>query len=145
VTLCVSDHSSPSLEAKGWGETPLTSPSSHNTVRSLIPTAMPSQQERRKAERDAAKRASAQTGAAGAVGAAGAAAALADLRVDPDGDWTTQTEDPFVGPGVISWRILPCSPDLASYDVIMHNSRDEGSKCGEGRGQLYLHGPTPRC
>ena len=54
---------------------------------------MPSRQERRKAERDAAKRAPAQ---ARAAGAAGAAAALANLRVNPDGDWTSQEEDPFV-------------------------------------------------
>ena len=59
------------------------------------PVGMPSRQERRKAERDAAKRAPAQ---AGAGGAAGAAAALANLNVDPLGDWTTQAEDPFVGP-----------------------------------------------
>jgi len=45
--------------------------------------------ERRKAERDAAKRAP----RAGAVGAAGAAAALANLNVNPVGDWTTQAED----------------------------------------------------
>ena len=57
---------------------------------------MPSRQERRKAERDAAKRAPAQ---AGAVGAAGAAAALANLNVNPLGDWTTQLENPSVGPG----------------------------------------------
>jgi len=56
---------------------------------------MPSRQERRKAERDAAKRAPAQ---AGAAGAAGAAAALANLRVNLDGNWTTQAEDPSVGP-----------------------------------------------
>ena len=60
---------------------------------------MPSRQERRKAERDAAKRAPAQAGAAGAPGAAGAAAALANLRVNPGGDWSTQAEDPVVGPG----------------------------------------------
>ena len=56
----------------------------------------PSRQERRKAERDAAKRA---PGQAGAAGAAGAAAALANLNVnvDPLGDWTTQTANPEVG------------------------------------------------
>jgi len=56
---------------------------------------MPSRQERRKAERDAAKRAPAQAAAAGAAGAAGAAAALANLRVNmnPGGDWTTQAAD----------------------------------------------------
>jgi len=54
---------------------------------------MPSRQERWKAERDAAKRAPAKAGAAGDEGAAGAAAALANLNVNPLGDWTTQTED----------------------------------------------------
>jgi len=53
----------------------------------------PSRQERRKAERDAAKRAPAK---AGAAGAAGAAAARAPVNVNPGGDWTTQTEDPNV-------------------------------------------------
>ena len=47
----------------------------------------PSRQERRKAERDAAKRAPARTGAAAA---AGAGAALANLNMNPLGDWTTQ-------------------------------------------------------
>ena len=56
----------------------------------------PSRQERRKAERDAAKRAPAR---AGAGGAGGVAAALANLNVNPLGDWTTQAEDPLVGPG----------------------------------------------
>jgi hypothetical protein len=62
---------------------------------------MPSRQERRKAERDAAKRAPDRAGAAGAgavaaaAAAAGAAAALANLDVDPDGDWTTQAEHPL--------------------------------------------------
>ena len=57
---------------------------------------MPSRQERRRAERNAAKRAPAQ---ARAAGAAGASAALANLGMNPAGDWTTQTEDPSVGPG----------------------------------------------
>jgi len=49
---------------------------------------MPSRsKERRKAERDAA---------AAKTGAAGAAAALANLNVDPPGDWTTQAADPNV-------------------------------------------------
>ena len=50
----------------------------------------PSRQERRKAERDAAKRAPAQ---AGATGAAGAAVAFAKVNVNPGGDWTTQAAD----------------------------------------------------
>ena len=45
--------------------------------------------------RDAAKRAP----RAGAAGAAGAAAALAKLNVNAGGDWKTQAEDPYVGPG----------------------------------------------
>jgi hypothetical protein len=53
---------------------------------------MPSRQERRKAERDAAKRAPAT---AAARGGEGAAAARAD--VNPLGHWTTQAEDPYVG------------------------------------------------
>ena len=57
---------------------------------------MPSRQERRKAERDAAKRASAQAGAAGAGGSGGAAAARANVNMNPVGDWTTQAEDPGV-------------------------------------------------
>ena len=55
----------------------------------------PSRQERRKTERAAAKRAP----RAGAAGAAGAAAALANLNVNAGGDWKTQAEDPYVGPG----------------------------------------------
>jgi len=51
---------------------------------------LPSRQERRKAERDAVKRAP----RAGAAGAAGAAAALAALHVNQVGDWTTQAEHP---------------------------------------------------
>jgi hypothetical protein len=61
---------------------------------------MASRQERRKATREAAKRAPAQAAAAGAVGAAAAAAAVANINLnprDPGGDWTTQAEDPAVG------------------------------------------------
>ena len=47
-----------------------------------------SRQERRRAERDAAKRAPAQ------AGATGAAAALANVNLNPLGDWTTQAADP---------------------------------------------------
>jgi len=73
-----------------------------------------SRQERRKAERDAAKRKPAQAGtagaagAAGAEGAAGAAAALANMNVNviPLGDWTTQAEDPYVGPAPACLRPL---------------------------------------
>ena len=57
---------------------------------------MKSRQERRKAERDAAKRAPGQVGVVG--GAAGAAAALAqgNVNVKPVGDWTTQAADPLL-------------------------------------------------
>ena len=66
----------------------------------------PSRQERRKAERDAAKRAPAKAGAAGAGGAGGAAAALANLNVNvnPGGDWTTQAEDPALGAEIAKHR-----------------------------------------
>jgi len=51
---------------------------------------MPSRQERRKAERDAAKRAPGQT----EIGGGGeAAAARANMNVNPVGDWTTQASD----------------------------------------------------
>ena len=65
----------------------------------------PSRQERRKTERDAAKRAP----RAGAAGTAGAAAALANLNVNARGDWTTQAEDPWVlvralGAGILKHR-----------------------------------------
>jgi len=53
----------------------------------------PSRQERRRATRDAAKRASAHAGASGATAAA---AALAKLNVHPGGDWSTQEGDPNV-------------------------------------------------
>jgi len=54
-----------------------------------------SRQERRKADRDAAKRAT----KAGAGGAGGTAAARADVEVNRLGDWRTQAKDPYVGPG----------------------------------------------
>ena len=103
----------------------------------LVPSQMPlSRQERRKAERDAAKRAPAKTTAAGAGagGAAGAAAALANLNVNQLGDWTTQAEDPAVGPGRY------CAP----RHRLSFNSSGEGSKCGYLRGERYPPGPTPR-
>ena len=51
---------------------------------------MPSRQERRRVERDAAKRAA----SAGQAGAAGAGAAAAAAAAAPLGDWTTQTSVP---------------------------------------------------
>jgi hypothetical protein len=64
---------------------------------------MPSRQERRRAERDAAKRAPVQ---AGAAGAGGAAAARVNVVTSPVGDWTTQAEDPIalfraLGPDIV--------------------------------------------
>jgi hypothetical protein len=79
----------------------------------------PSRQERRKAERDAAKRAPARPGAAGAAGAA--AAPPANVDVNQLGDWKTQAENHAAGP--CPWRILLAT----SWDVFQ--SRDEGSKC----------------
>jgi hypothetical protein len=73
---------------------------------------MPSRQERRKAERDAAKRAPAQAGAAGAAGATAARA----MNVVPLGDLATQAKDPYVGPADVAL--------LATYRVSF-NSTDE--------------------
>ena len=95
VLLCVSDRPSPLRSEGGLGET--------RAVESLKPATqdsvsrMSSRQERRKAERAAAKRApsravaSGSAGAAGAAGAAAAAAAFVNLNLL--GDWTTQAED----------------------------------------------------
>jgi len=105
VALCVSDCTSPSLDAKcSWVKPGVTTPlflliprrRFHQKwgarVHSLRQMPPPSRQERRKAERDAAKRMPAQ---AGAAGAGGAAAARANINVNPDplGDWTTQSSN----------------------------------------------------
>jgi len=68
----------------------------------------PTRQERRKAERAAAKRAPVR---AGASDARGAAAARAHLNDNPGGDWTTQTEFPFdlfqaLGEDVLHQRVV---------------------------------------
>jgi len=55
----------------------------------------PSRQERRRAQRDTAKRAPAEEVAGRG---AGVAAARANVNVNPIGDWTKQVEDPYVGP-----------------------------------------------
>ena len=97
VTLRVSARPSPLLDAKsGWvdpGRFTNALPCFEQEVglvaRSSRIQMPPSRQERRKAERDAAKRAP----QAGATGAAGAAAALANLNANPLGDWTTQADD----------------------------------------------------
>ena len=57
----------------------------------------PSRQERRAAKRDAAKRVPSSAGAGGG-GGAGVNAARADVNVKPLGHWTTQAENPYVGP-----------------------------------------------
>jgi hypothetical protein len=69
---------------------------------------MPSRQERRKAERDAAKRAPAQ---AGAAGAGGAAAARTHVNAKRGGDWTKQAADAGV------------SFDALGDDVVMRMAR----------------------
>jgi hypothetical protein len=71
VDLCVSARPSPTEAKCGRCEG--------------CPSSMPSRQERRKAERDAAKRTPAEAGAAGARGGA-----AARTNVIPLGDWTTQ-------------------------------------------------------
>jgi hypothetical protein len=73
----------------------------------------PSRQERRQEERDATKRAPAT------AGAAGAAAALANLRVSPGGDWSTQAADPFIGAG--GYKLA----DFALLATSVIHSRDE--------------------
>jgi hypothetical protein len=87
----------------------------------------PSRQERRKAQRDAAKRAPARSGA-GAAG--GAAPALANLHINPLGDWSTQAEDPTAGPAFLLILVLllfsssfspsssSASSSSSSWDVI---------------------------
>jgi hypothetical protein len=83
---------SPELEVKLVGEirpihlsSSFTPPRCHldESVRLL----MPSRQERRRAERDAAKRAA-------QAGATAPAAALVTVSTNPGGDWTTQEGDP---------------------------------------------------
>jgi len=78
----------------------------------------PSRQERRKAERDAAKRAPAR---AGAAGAAGAAADLANLDVNAGGDWKTQAEGPaalgVLGAAVVKRRAGAYTRSLFSSNL----------------------------
>jgi len=83
AVLCVTARPSPTEAKVGGVKVP--------NVASVL--AMPSRQERRKAERNAAKRAPGQAGAAGAGGAA-AALANSNVHVNPVGDWTTQASDP---------------------------------------------------
>jgi hypothetical protein len=99
----------PSIDAKGGWVKPgrCTAPLSSSFPRKRllsIPPRMPSRQERRKPERDAAKRAPAQ------AGAAGAAVALANVHLNPrdpaGGDWTTQGADPNLLARALGWNIL---------------------------------------
>ena len=86
---------------------------------------MPSRQERRKAERDAAKRALAQPAGAGgtepgAADADAAAAALAnvDMNAQPLGDWTTQAED--------SMALFETLGEEHAYDIVMQRAGGRG-------------------
>jgi len=101
---------------------------------------MPSRQERRRAERDAAKRAQAQ---AGAAGAAGAAAALADLDVNAGGDWTTQAANPellFRALGAETVQQMACEGDRdAQWSLGYRSFRD-----AEGAAGTYRHRPADR-
>jgi hypothetical protein len=70
---------------------------------------MPSRQERRKAERDAAKRAPANARAAGSGAAASAAGAGVNVNVNPVGGWKTQQENPWtlidaLGPKIVEQK-----------------------------------------
>jgi TPR repeat protein len=104
---------------------------------------MSSRQERRKAERDAAKRGQAQAQAqAGAAGAAGAAAALANLHVNvnPLGDWTTQAEDPgelsrALGPQMVKQRADAGDREAQyslGYHLVSAAGRIQGESLGAG-------------
>jgi len=86
---------------------------------------MPTRQARRKADRDAAKRAPAQ---ARAAAAAGAAAALANLGVNPG--WTMQVEDPYVGLGPGAYKMADSPSPCLGLHVISkcRELRNEGSK-----------------
>ena len=98
VILCVPEFPSPATVAKLWLVKPgcvyhavvLLSVSPKKVPLVAVPAdlRMPSRQERRTAERDAAKAAKA--------GAAVAAAALAHVRINAGGDWKTQAENPCV-------------------------------------------------
>jgi hypothetical protein len=82
---------------------------------------MASRQERRKAERDAAKRAPGQSGAGGGGGAA-AARANVNVHVPPLGDWTTQAEDP-----------------MALFRALGANVLKQRASEGDGQGLTLVH------
>jgi hypothetical protein len=94
---------------------------------------MPSRQERRRAARDAAKRAP----GARAAGAAGAAAALADVNMNPVGDWTTETADPYVlfeavGAEIVNRRAADGDRDgqYSQGFKLVSDAEDAGSELG---------------
>jgi hypothetical protein len=127
VVLCVSARPSPTEAKCGWkvADTSLISRSS-----------MPSRQERRKAERDAAKRAP----RADAAGAAGAAAALGNLGMNVGGDWTTQAEDPWVliravGAEIVRQRARAGDREAQfsqGYKLVSDADEGVGTMLGEG-------------
>lgn len=74
-------------------------------VRAMAPPSPPSRQERRKAERAAAKRAPAQS--------RGTKTAAALANVKPLGDWTTQSEDPMQMFKALGYHALQQKVDAA--------------------------------
>jgi len=123
VPLCVPDRQSPSLEAKGGWVKPgrlttlvlifrqlctagtLKQPQARSGAAPVAwPRRMPpSRQERRKAARDAAKRAPATAGAAGAGGAAAAGANIT-VKAPSRGDWEASVLFNAVTPEVLQQR-----------------------------------------
>ena len=103
---------------------------------------MPSRQERRKAERDAAKRAPAKSGAGGA------ATALADVIMNPLGDWSTQAQDPWVlfralGAEVVKQRAAKGEGEAQfSQGFVLVNQAD-GDAGLLGAGDLGAGGRSP--
>jgi len=112
---------------------------------------MPSRQERRKAERDAAKRA---PGQAGAAGAGGAATAGANVGMNPVGDWTTQASDPSVlfralGADIV-WQRAGAGDMEAQwslgYPLVNHADQTAGAtNMGEGGRSLHADVGFARC
>jgi hypothetical protein len=95
---------------------------------------MASRQERRKAERDAAKRAPAK------AGAAAAAAAPTTVNVTPLGDWTTQNEDPTMlfrglGDEIVEQRAGAGDGEAQfslGWSLVNEADGGAGTKLGEG-------------
>ena len=97
---------------------------------------MPSRQERRKAERAAAKRAPAKAGAAAPAGGGGASAAAAPAApANPGGDWSTQAEDATLlhqalGPDLLKQRATEGDP-AAQYSQGHKLMGEAGMAAGE--------------